>query len=185
MIFDTSREQPVCTEVSRIADARGVLTKMVADGAATLPDLGVPPRQILHSGTARRHTLRGLHVQTAPHTEAKRIYCLTGHMFWVLVDLRKQSASFGRWQGFDLTRDGSNALAAPAGFGHGCLSLTDDVNLVILSDQDYVPAHGIGIAWNDPEIGIDWPLEGEPALLSSEHDANPSFAEFRARIGGL
>jgi dTDP-4-dehydrorhamnose 3,5-epimerase len=106
-------------------------------------------------------------------------------MFWVSVDLRRGSTSFGRWQGFELSPEGNNALYVPAGFAHGCLSLTDDVNLMILADKDFSPAHGIGIVWNDSELGIDWPLQGIKLLISDQHAAFEPFTRFRERYGGL
>lgn len=183
--FDPQMEGVVTGEAQRITDARGVLTKLVADGGWSVPALAEAPRQVLHSATARRGTVRGLHAQAAPYSEAKRIFCLAGAMFWVVVDLRNDSRTFARWQGYELSTGGANALAVPAGFAHGCQALSDDVHLVILADRDYAPDHGIGIAWNDPELAVDWPLPVETALLSAEHAAYPSFAAFRKRHGSL
>jgi dTDP-4-dehydrorhamnose 3,5-epimerase len=183
--IDQRLDGVVCGKASRVADERGVLTRIVADGSFTTPGFTGAPRQVLHSGTARRGTLRGLHAQAAPFTEAKVIVSVTGRMFWVSVDLRKASSTFGCWQGFELSPEGNNALFAPAGFGHGCLSLTDDVNLMILADKDFSPGHGIGIAWDDPELGIDWPTAGMKLLISDQHAAFAPFAQFRERYGGL
>lgn len=185
MAFDPNLSGVVCCKASRIADERGVLTKVVADGGFTVPGFADAPRQVLHSGTARRGTLRGLHAQAAPYTEAKVIIAITGRMYWVAVDLRKASATFGQWQGFELSPEDENALCVPAGFGHGCLSLTDDVNLLILADKDFSPAHGIGIAWNDPELAVAWPRDGIKLLISDDHAAFPAFARFRERYGGF
>lgn len=160
------------------------MTKVVADGTISSHFTGVP-RQILHSRTTRRGTLRGLHAQKAPYTECKVIASLTGLMYWVVVDLRSNSATFGRWHGFELSPDGTNVLRVPAGFGHGCLSLTDDVNLMIMADQEYAAGHGVGIRWNDPEIGVEWPLPPDNFLISTEHAAFQSFAVFRERHGAL
>jgi dTDP-4-dehydrorhamnose 3,5-epimerase len=183
--FDPSLEAVVCGAAPRIADERGVLTRVIADGAFAAPAFADAPRQVLHSGTAKRGTLRGLHAQAAPYSEAKVLVAITGRMFWVVVDLRMSSATFGRWQGNELSPDGANALYVPAGFAHGCLSLTDDVNLLILADKDYSPAHGLGIAWDDPEIAIEWPHDGMKLLISAEHAAFAPFAAFRERYGGL
>jgi dTDP-4-dehydrorhamnose 3,5-epimerase len=174
----------MCGKAVRFADERGVLTKIVADGGFTVPAFAAP-RQILHSGTAKRGTLRGLHAQAAPFTEAKVIVSITGCMYWVSVDLRRGSTTFGRWQSFELAPEANNALYVPAGFAHGCLSLSDDVNLLILADKDFSPAHGIGIAWNDPELGVAWPLDQTKLLISEQHAAFPPFASFRERYGAL
>jgi len=185
MPFDPKLANVVCGTAPRMTDERGVLTRMAADGRSCIPGFAASPRQILHSGTAKRGTLRGLHGQSAPYTEAKLLCCLTGRMFWVVVDLRAASATFGRWRGYDLSPDGMNALYAPAGFGHGCLSLTDDVNLMIMADKDFSPDHGIGIAWDDPDLAIDWPLAGDAPLISKAHAAFASFADFRSCHGGF
>ena len=183
--FDPNMETVVCGTGARVADERGVLTRVIAGGAFAVPAFAGAPRQVLHSGTTRRGTLRGLHAQAAPYSEAKVLLAITGRMFWVAVDLRKVSATFGRWQGYELSPDGASALYVPGGFAHGCLSLTDDVNLLILADKDYSPAHGIGIAWDDPEIAIDWPHQDMKLLISAEHAAFAPFADFRERYGGL
>lgn len=183
--FDPKFESVVSGKAVRIADERGVLTKVIADGGFTVPAFTGAPKQVLHSGTACRGTLRGLHAQAAPYTEAKLIVSITGRMYWVAVDLRKDSATFARWQGFELSPEGEGALYVPAGFAHGCLSLTDDVNLLILADKDFSPGHGIGIAWNDPELAVDWPHDGMKLLISDQHAAFPSFTRFREGYGGL
>lgn len=183
--FDPGLPPVTAGSVPRIADDRGVLTKVLADGSFGLPAFSEPPRQVLHSGTASRGTLRGLHAQTAPYTESKLIVSLTGTMFWVTVDLRRGSRSFGRWQGYELSTGGTNALHVPAGFGHGCLSLTDAVNLLIMADRDFSPGHGVGIAWNDPDLAIAWPAAEAGYLMSGEHAAFASFAAFRDQHGGL
>jgi dTDP-4-dehydrorhamnose 3,5-epimerase len=145
-------------------------------------------RQIVHSATDRAGVLRGLHAQNCPHSEGKIIVSLTGRMFWVVVDLRGGSRSFGHWQGFELApdnSDGASALQVPAGFAHGCLSLTDGVSLAIFADHDFAPSQAVGIAWNDPDLAIDWPLSSGVPSLSDEHAAFSSFAEFCHRYGKL
>ena len=185
MQFDPNLEKISFGKAPRIVDERGSMTKVVAKGGFSIPPFAASPRQVLHSGTAKRGTLRGLHAQTAPYTESKVIASLSGRMYWVVVDLRRGSSTFGRWHGFELSPDGVNVLCIPPGFGHGCLSLTDDVNLTIMADRDYSPSHGVGIAWNDPEIAIAWPLSSTDFLISKEHAAFLSFADFRERHGAL
>jgi len=186
--FD-DRLPPVLTApFTRIGDWRGSLTKVLADGGFTAAGFGIAPRQILHSATAQPWVLRGLHAQQRPFSEAKIIVSLGGRMFWVVVDLRAGSRSFGRWQGFELAPDGAAGpagLQVPAGFAHGCLSLSEGVEVMIVADQDFMPDHGLGIAWNDPDLSIDWPLAGRAPLLSDEHRAFGSFADFLSRCGSL
>lgn len=178
--FDQDLPEVLSVRVPHLMDGRGALTKIFFEGAFGAAGIDMVPRQILHSLTERPWTLRGLHAQQRPHSEGKIIVSLSGRMFWVLVDLRGGSASFGRWAGFDLHADesGASLLQVPAGFAHGCLSLTDHVSLLILADRDHAPGQGIGIAWNDPSLAIDWPLSGHQPFLSDEHASYGSFARF-------
>ncbi len=141
-------------------------------------------RQVIHSRTARKNTVRGIYVQLAPYTEGKLVTCLRGRMFWVVVDLRRGSPAFGEWEGTVLEGTDGRSLLIEPGFGHACLSLTDDVDLLLLADNAHAPEKSVGIHWADPEIGIDWPFEGNP-VISDAHAAYPSFAEFRSRYRGI
>jgi dTDP-4-dehydrorhamnose 3,5-epimerase len=186
--FDERLPPVLPAVVPRISDRRGSLTKIFCDGVFGARDFTMEIRQIVHSVTDRPGVLRGLHAQNRLHSEGKIIVSLSGRMFWVVVDLRGGSHSFGRWQGFELvpnSSDGASALQVPAGFAHGCLSLTDDVSLAIFADRDYVPSQAVGIAWNDPDLAIEWPLPSGTPTLSDEHAAFDSFAEFCRRYGNL
>ncbi len=137
------------------------------------------------SSTRSPGVLRGLHLQIPPFSEAKLITILSGRMFWVAVDIRKGSPSFGRWDAVSLGPDGITGLFARRGFAHGCLSLTGDCTLLIDADNRYSREYGTGIAWDDPELAIAWPLGGRTPILSAEHRAYPGFGEFKARYGGI
>jgi dTDP-4-dehydrorhamnose 3,5-epimerase len=186
--FDERLPPVFLGSVPRIPDWRGSLIKIFYDGAFGARGFAMETKQIVHSATDRAGVLRGLHAQNRPHSEGKIIVSLTGRMFWVVVDLRGGSRSFGRWKGFELAPDsagGASALQVPAGFAHGCLSLTDGVGLAIFADQDYAPSQVVGIAWNDPDLAIEWPLSSGTPSLSNEHAAFGSFADFRRRYGNL
>ncbi len=165
-------------------DERGFLARCFDATAFRALGLAGDWRQVLHSHTAAKNTLRGLHVQTPPYTEDKLVMATAGRMFWVVVDVRAGSPTFGVWEGFDLV-PGERGLYAAAGFAHGCLALTDAVDLLICSSQEYAPEHGAGILWCDDELGIDWPLGEAAPTLSEAHAAYPSFASFRANVGGV
>ena len=135
--------------------------------------------------TAKAHTLRGLHVQLPPYQEGKLISLIRGKMKWVVVDLRRGTDTFGRWDSVILSDDLHNSLYVERGFAHGCISLSDNCDLVIKADQRFTESHGAGIAWNDPELGIDWGI-GDAAPIMSERDKSyPSFEGFRKSHGGL
>ena len=103
-------------------------------------------------------------------------------MFWVVVDLRKSSKTFGDWESFNLEAN-KVSFFAESGFGHGCLSLTDNVNLTIIASKSHSDKHSSGIIWNDKTLNIKWPLQGEnPFLISNNHSNNYKFEEFVKKI---
>jgi dTDP-4-dehydrorhamnose 3,5-epimerase len=140
-------------------------------------------RQVIISKTEKAGTLRGVHAQVPPFVECKLLVPLTGKMFWVAVDLRRGSQTFGEWDSVVLEPERPVGLYAERGFAHGCYSLEDKTDLLILADNDY--AAGLGIHWRDPDLGIEWPLLGEGPVLSGIHAELPSFKQFCSQYGGL
>jgi dTDP-4-dehydrorhamnose 3,5-epimerase len=123
-------------------------------------------------------TLRGLHAQRKPHQEAKLVRCTRGVLFDVVLDLRPDSPTWLRHDGFRLTADNRHMLYAPEGVYHGFLTLEDDTEVVYQISQYYVPEAGTGVRWNDPAFGIRWP--GEVKVISARDAGYPDFdpAEF-------
>ncbi len=117
--------------------------------------------------TRRRGMLRGLHYQAVPRPEIKLIRCVTGAIFDVLVDIRPESPTFGKWEAFELSHQNRRQLYVPSGFAHGFQCLTSDCEVFYQMSESYVPELARGIRWDDPRIGIAWPLPS-PAL--SERD---------------
>ncbi len=118
--------------------------------------------------------LRGLHYQLEPMAQGKLVRCIKGRIFDVAVDLRKKSPSFGKWVGVELSEENKLMLWIPKGFAHGFLTLSEEAEVIYkVSGAEYSPEHDRSIRWNDPEIGINWPLEEEPVL--SEKDRNAPF----------
>lgn len=121
-----------------------------------------------HSRSARG-VLRGLHYQiVAP--QGKLVRVTAGEVFDVAVDIRRSSPSFGQWVGYHLSAQNKRMLWVPPGFAHGFAVLSDSADFLYKCTTLYAPAHDRGIAWNDPAIGIDWPIDGAPLL--SAKDAN-------------
>jgi dTDP-4-dehydrorhamnose 3,5-epimerase len=113
----------------------------------------------LNVGLSRqRGTLRGLHYQAAPHAEAKFVRCTRGAIYDVIVDLRRESPTFGKWVGAELTADNGLMLYSPEGFAHGCQSLEDNTEFYYLTSVAYVPEAARGLRYDDPVLGIQWPL---------------------------
>ncbi len=126
-----------------------------------------------HSRSARG-TLRGIHFQTEPG-QAKLIRCVRGRIFDVAVDLRRGSPTYGRWEGHVLDDESHRQLFVPLGFAHGFAVLSDVADVAYLCSSTYDPATEAGIAWDDPDVGVEWPLD-DP-LLSERDKTAPSLAE--------
>lgn len=121
-----------------------------------------------HSAS-KRGVLRGLHYQLPPHPQGKLVRVVVGAVFDVAVDLRRNSPSFGHWFGAELTADNRKQLWIPAGFAHGFVAQSDWAELLYKITDYYAPELDRSIRWDDPDIGIAWPLDGEPIL--SDKDA--------------
>jgi len=130
--------------------------------------------QINLSRTVAKGTIRGLHFQKEPHTEGKIVLCLSGEVFDVVVDLRRDSPSFLEWHADVLSASRREGFVIPKGFAHGFQSLTDDVELLYLHSEQFHPEAEAGIHAFDPSLGISWPVE-DP-LLSPRDAALPRLA---------
>lgn len=116
--------------------------------------------------------LRGLHYQLAPREQGKLVRVVRGAIFDVAVDIRADSSTFGRWCGLLLSADNHKQFWIPGGFAHGFLALTD-CEVLYKTDAYYEPALERSIHWDDPAIGISWPLNGEPLLSAKDDAAGP------------
>jgi dTDP-4-dehydrorhamnose 3,5-epimerase len=119
-----------------------------------------------HSRSSRG-VLRGLHFQTPPHAQGKLVRVVIGTVWDVAVDLRRSSATFGRWVGAELSAENHEMLYIPPGFGHGFVTLSDTADFVYKCTTEYAPDNDAGVRWDDPSIGIEWPLS---SVLVSEKD---------------
>lgn len=123
-----------------------------------------------HSFSAKKGTLRGLHFQTGDYAQAKLVRCTRGSLYDVAVDLRKDSPTYLQWFGIVLSAENKTQLYIPRGFGHGFVTLEDNVEIQYKTDNYYNADADGGIIYNDPEIGVEWPIDGEVTL--SEKDTN-------------
>lgn len=137
-----------------------------------LPELKVKFIQDNHSYTKQKGTIRGIHFQKPPATQAKLVRCTRGAVKAVAVDLRAASETFKRWILVELSAENKRMLFLPFGFGAGFVTLTDDVEFMYKVDNYYSPADERGIRWNDPDLAVDWGIT-EPIL--SEKDAKAPF----------
>ncbi|MCC7203401.1 MAG: dTDP-4-dehydrorhamnose 3,5-epimerase [Nitrospirae bacterium] len=103
--------------------------------------------------------LRGLHYQLNPKAQGKLLRCPKGKIFDVAVDIRRGSPDYGKWVGIELSEENNSMLYIPPGFAHGFLTLSDMADVLYKCTEEYSPEHERGIAWNDPEVNIDWPIK--------------------------
>lgn len=165
-VIPTELDGVVIVEPKVFADPRGFfLETWNAEryGAAGLPSAMVQD----NLSSSARGVLRGLHYQY-PEPQGKLVYVLAGEVFDVAVDIRVGSPTFGRWVGVTLSADNKRQLFIPAGFAHGFCTTSDQALFAYKCTQLYRPQYDRGLAWNDPEIGVRWPIA---APLLSEKDA--------------
>lgn len=119
-----------------------------------------------HSRSARG-VLRGLHYQIQ-HPQGKLVRVVAGEVFDVAVDLRKDSPTFGKWVGVTLSAQNKRQLWVPEGFAHGFVVTSDHAEFLYKTTDYWYPEHERSLIWNDPDLGIDWPIEGEPVLAAKD-----------------
>jgi dTDP-4-dehydrorhamnose 3,5-epimerase len=128
-----------------------------------------------HSRSARG-VLRGLHYQIK-QPQGKLVRVTRGKVFDVAVDLRRASSTFGKWVGIELSEENNRQLWIPPGFGHGFVVLSDSADFLYKTTEYWAPEHERCIIWNDPDLGIDWPLEGITPQLSAKDQQGKRLAE--------
>ncbi len=169
MIFhDTELKDARLIELRPFGDERGAFARTFSrDEFAEAGMASVYVQQNM-SVSARKGTVRGMHFQRAPHTEAKLIRCLRGAILDVIVDLRADSPTYLRHQGFELSDANRHQLYVPPGFAHGFQTLTEDVEVSYLVSAAYAPASEGGLRHDDPALGIAWAM---PVTVISPKDA--------------
>lgn len=125
------------------------------------------------SFSATEGTLRGLHYQRHPSAEAKLVRCIRGHLYDVVLDLRPESAMFGRWHGVELSADNRLRLYVPPNCAHGFITLEADTEALYLVSARYAPEHERGVRWDDPYFNIEWPIA--PVVVSEKDQSHPDF----------
>lgn len=131
-----------------------------------------------HSFSAAKGTVRGLHFQTPPFAQDKLVRVVRGAVFDVAVDLRRDSPTYGRHVSATLSATAWNQILVPIGFAHGLMTLEPDTEVIYKVSDYYAPKHDHGLLWNDPALGIEWPLAEHAAILSDKDRAQPRFADF-------
>jgi dTDP-4-dehydrorhamnose 3,5-epimerase len=155
------RETPVSgafvIEPERRVDERGYFARVFCERELAERGLESSVRQINTGFSPRAGTLRGMHFQLEPHAEVKIVRCVRGAAFDVVLDLRRDSPTFARWYGIELTADNGTQLYLPRGTAHGYLTLKDDTELIYSTSSPYAAQAARGVRYDDPAFGIQWP----------------------------
>lgn len=150
-------------------DARGYFLETWK--AAPYAEAGLPPRFVQDNlSSSATGILRGLHLQS-PTCQAKLIWVVTGEVYDVAVDVRAGSPTFGRWVGVTLSAEGHRQLFVPAGFAHGFVVTSGPAAVCYKCDAPYAPADELTVLWNDPDVGVRWPV-ADPILSPKDREGH-------------
>lgn len=162
-------------EGDRRSDDRGSFARLFDRVALAEVGADLSVHQLAGAANARAGTLRGLHLQRAPHSEDKLVWCTRGRAFDVVADLRPDSPSYRRWAAVELSARSDMAVYAPPGVAHGYLTLEDHTDLLYLIGADHRPDAEMGVRWNDPDLAVRWP--DDPVVMSDRDRGLPGLAE--------
>jgi dTDP-4-dehydrorhamnose 3,5-epimerase len=159
MIFnETTLPGSYVVDLTPVGDARGWFARTYCKQEFSAIGHTKEWVQMNHSFTAKKGTVRGMHFQHPPHEEIKMVRCIAGAVYDVIIDLRKNSSTYLQWFGIEISASNKKMIYIPEGFAHGFQALSDDTELLYQHTQFYTPAAEAGIIYNDPVVGIQWPL---------------------------
>ena len=164
----------------KIEDSRGYFSEIFRLDVFAGHAPGVEFVQDNQSLSVKAGTIRGIHFQSPPAAQGKLVRCLAGRLADVAVDLRSDSTTYGQWISVILSPDENNQLWVPAGFGHGFCTLEPNSIIGYRVTNYYSPDHDKGVAWDDPQIAIDWPEVADPETLSAKDRVQPRLADLPA-----
>ena len=171
----------VVIEPEVFSDARGHFLETF--NAKAFAEAGISEQFVQdNQSRSKRGVLRGLHYQKE-QPQGKLIRALQGEIFDVVVDLRPESSTYGKWSGFNLSAREQKSIWIPKGFAHGFYTLSQTADVAYKVTEFYAPQHERVILWNDPDLAIRWPLHGEP-ILSDKDKTGHSFREFARLVRG-
>lgn len=161
----------------RFSDARGWFSESWNAQAMAKAGINLDFVQDNHSFSAPKGTLRGLHYQAPPRAQDKLVRCTRGSILDVAVDFQLGSPTFGKWVSVELSAENGRQLLVPKGFLHGFVTLQDDCEVQYKCTDVYAPDCDGNIAWNDPDLAIDWGLNGRAPVLSAKDEVAPRIAQ--------
>ena len=178
-VTETKLKGVYVVEPQVFGDARGWFMESWSQRKLEEAGLKVDFVQDNQSFSAQKGILRGLHYQQNPMSQAKIVRCTRGSIFDVAVDIRQGSPQYAQWVGVELSAENKKQLFIPRGFAHGFITLTDDVEVQYKADNYYAPECDGNVRWDDPEIGVEWPLR--PSILSDKDEKAPTLAQRREK----
>lgn len=165
-IIECAIPGPVIIEPRVFGDERGFFLETW--NLSSFAEAGLPTQFVQDNHShSQRGVLRGMHFQN-PGPQGKLVRVTRGAVFDAVVDLRRSSPYFGRWAGVTLTAANKRMFWVPEGFAHGFLTLEDDTDFMYKCTAPYAPQHEHSLAWDDPQVGIEWPLDGIEPMLSAK-----------------
>lgn len=177
-VIETKLQDVKLLEPSVFGDHRGFFTESYSELDFKEADINHNFVQDNHSLSVEAGVLRGLHFQKGKAAQTKLIRVVTGAVLDVIVDIRKGSPTYGQWEGYILSEANKRQLLVPKGFAHGFVTLTPNVNFLYKCDNYYNAEADAGLAFNDPELGIDWSMSLDKAILSEKDQKHPTLKEF-------
>lgn len=171
-------EGPLILEPKVFGDARGFFLE--SWNAASFAEIGLDVTFVQDNHSrSQKGVLRGMHFQN-PAPQGKLVRVVRGAVFDAIVDLRRSSPTFGQWTGVVLSAENKRMFWVPEGFAHGFLTLEDDTDFLYKCTSAYLPQNEHSLAWDDPEVGIEWPLEGVELKLSAKDAAGVPLSRIQA-----
>jgi len=160
-------------EIQKKEDERGFFARTFCKDEYNRIGLTNEIVQINNSFNKKKGTLRGMHYQLPPMQEDKIIRCIRGAIYDVIIDIRQNSVTFGKWFGIELNDKNRKSLFVPKGFAHGFITLKDNSEILYLVTSEYSSGSERGIRWDDPKFDIKWPIN--PSIVSKKDNSHPFF----------
>ena len=167
-------------DLEKLGDKRGFFARYFCEQEFSQEGLNTNWSQINNSLSAEQGTLRGMHFQIGESAEVKLIRCIAGSIWDCIVDMRPSSPTFGRSFGATLSQVNRTMMYVPEGFAHGFITLEPETEVIYLVSRSYDPKAERGLSWNDPVVGIEWPMR--PRVISDKDMNNKSLAELRVEL---
>lgn len=176
-ISKTAIDDVIVIKTKKFGDHRGFFSETYNKKALAERGVALDFVQDNHSLSADVGTIRGLHFQAAPFAQDKLVRVVKGRIFDVAVDLRRSSPTFGKHVAVEVSAEDWNQILVPIGFAHGFMTMEPNTEVIYKVTNFYAPDHDFGLAWDDPALGVEWPLRGAAPTLSDKDKKQPTLQQ--------